>query len=106
MMLLQFFQVVRSILIDIIIEPVGEQQAGVGAPSEHDLPLRVIVLEVVLRNLYIQSLLHVSEIFSRQGTFVILLMSQDEYLPPVFRRYDVWSYFRRISQYPQLVAGF
>ena len=91
----------RSVLIYIIIEPVGEQQVRVGSPAEQDLLLRIIVLKIVGRDLDVQSFFYIAEIFSRQSILIVFLVAENENLPAVFRGNDMRPDLRRFCQNPQ-----
>lgn len=76
-------QIIRCCLIDIIIEPVGEQKVSMASPVEQWTLGHVVVGEVVLRDGGIQALFHVAEIFVGNGFAIIFQMTGDKELPAV-----------------------
>ena len=48
-------KIVRCFLIDVIVEPVAEQQIGVPAPAHDRLAAWIILRVIIARNLHIHS---------------------------------------------------
>ena len=89
--LLDFFllPVVGSDLVDVVVEPVGEEQTGMGPPAYHRISGGVIVREIVFWDCCVQALCAVPLIFILQGKWIVLQVSGDKDLPIVFREHDI-----------------
>ena len=62
--LFYLLQVIRSLLIDVVVEPVGVEQVGMCSPAVQRSLVRVVVTVVVSGLGYIQSLVQVTSVLS------------------------------------------
>ena len=85
----EIVQVIRRRLIQIVVEPVGEQQARVPSPPEHDLLLRIVIAEIIARNVNFDPFVDVSEVLICQCCLIVFLVPQDKYLSAVLCGYDM-----------------
>lgn len=81
--ILNFPHIVGRSLIDVIIEPVGEEKLPGGPPVDDGVSRGVILREVIHRNLWIHSFFQVTRILERQRVCVILQMAGDEEMAAV-----------------------
>ena len=72
------FNVVRCCLIYEIVQPVGKKQIGVRPPGNYRLLARIVIREIVFRNVNFKSLLLIAKVFVFQRILVILRMSRDK----------------------------
>ena len=100
--LTQIVQIVRRRLIQIVVEPIGEQQARVASPAEQYLLFRIVVSEVICGNFSFKSFVDVPEVLVGKRRLVVFRMTENEYLSAVFSGYDMRTSFFRLSQDPQL----
>ena len=70
--------VVWSILVDDIVEPVGKKQIGVAAPDKAGRLIGVVVWEIVVRDLDVKPLVHIPLILVCKGVAVVLRVSGDK----------------------------
>ena len=79
---MNLLQIVGGLLIDVVVEPVGEQQVAVAAPGDARGQGRVVVRVVVLGLVDGQAFLEVAAVFRVQRHGRILRVPRDEYLTP------------------------
>lgn len=71
-------QIVWRNLVDVIVKPVSEQQIAVAAPGGARFVLRVVLWEIVMRYLRVQTGFHIAEIFTCQGIGIVLRVAGDK----------------------------
>ncbi len=69
-------QIVWRNLVDVIVKPVSEQQIAVAAPGGARFVLRVVLWEIVMRYLRVQTGFHIAEIFTCQGIGIVLRVAR------------------------------
>ena len=79
----QSVQVVGGVLVDVVVQPVGIEQVGVGPPAKDRRLGRVVAGVVVFRGRDGQPPGHVPAVFGVQGQLVVLGVPGDEDLPAV-----------------------
>src|SRR6056297_1883990 len=84
--LFKLTQVVGGGLVDIVIQPVGEQQVGVGPPARRRRGLGIVVGKVVARDGDVQTLSHVATVLGGEGAGIVFQVAGNEDLSsPVSR---------------------
>ena len=73
----------RCLLVDVVIQPVHKQERRTRAPAHMRSLGRIVVREIVLRDLDRKSLIEISEILIPQRIDIVLGVSRDEELPSV-----------------------
>ena len=71
-------QIVWCNLVDVIVQPVSEQQITVAAPGSARFVLRVVLRKIVVGNLRVQTGFHIAEIFTCQGIGIVLGVAGDK----------------------------
>ena len=69
-------QIVWRDLVDVIIEPVGEQQIAMAAPCRARFILRIVTREVVIRHFRRQTGVHIPEVFASQRIGIIFRVAR------------------------------
>ena len=75
MELLNVSHIVRRRLIYIVVQPVGEKKLAGGTPGDDGSLGRIVVREIIHRNLGIHSTLQIPEVFQGQRVSVVLGMA-------------------------------
>ena len=75
---LEFLQVVGGRLVNIVVEPVGVQEVGVGAPVDDGGLGVVVVGEIVGGDLWVNACGFVAQVFFLEGVAVVFGMAGDE----------------------------
>ena len=73
-------QVVGGGLVDVVVQPVGVDELAGRAPANDGLLGGVVVGEVVLGDLDLQSLVHIPLVLQGQGVAVVFQVAQEEEL--------------------------
>ena len=81
--LLQFFQLEGSGLVDVVVDPVGVEKVGVRFPGDENVRRRVIVAEIVLRHIRVQTLREVALVLFFQRVGVVFAVTEYKNLPAV-----------------------
>ena len=71
-------QIVWRDLVDVIVEPVSEQQISVAAPGRPGRVLRIVFWEVVVRDIRVKARLEISEKFGLEGIVKEFGMARDK----------------------------
>ena len=66
-----FFQIIRSFLINVVVEPIGEEQVSVSTPSDMRRLARIVVQVVVLWFMDGQAFGEVALILSIEGIWFV-----------------------------------
>lgn len=82
-------QFVGRLLIDVVIEPVCEEQVAMSTPALGWNLLRVVIGEVVARDFDGEALVEITEILVLESVTVIFGVTHDEDLAAVIRDGDV-----------------
>ena len=82
-----FGDVVRSGLVDVVIEPVGIEQLAGAPPADDGRTGRVVVGEIVVGDVDGKALFLVPEILSGEGIRIILRVAGDEELAGILALY-------------------
>ena len=75
-------QIVRRVLVDVVVQPVGVQQVAVGAPAEQRVARGVVVGVVVAGDIDGLARLDVALVLGVEGVLIVLGVADDEDLPP------------------------
>ena len=102
----QFGKVEGSGLVNEVVEPVGVEEVGVGAPSDYGGLGYVVVREIIYGDMRVLARIKITEIFIRQGVGVIFAVTRYEYLLAVFGRHGVNSAFVGGGEYLEPVDRF
>ena len=94
-------QLVGRLLIDVVIEPVSEEQVAMSTPALGWNLLRVVIGEVVARDFDGESLVEITEVLVLECVAVILGVTHDEDLATIIRDGDIGASLFRIGQEPQ-----
>ena len=65
-------QIVWCNLVDVIVQPVSEQQITLAAPGSARFVLRVVLRKIVVGNLRVQTGYHLAELFTCQGIGIVV----------------------------------
>ena len=96
---------VGSRLIDIVVEPIAEEEVGMSAPADYGSASGVVIWEIAFGDTDGETLVDVAEILILESVAVILRMPHDEDLTAVRRRDEIWSGDRRIDQEFEIRVG-
>ncbi len=90
-------QLVRRLLIDVVVEPIGEEQMAVRPPTLCRSLLGVVIREVVARDFNRKTLVEIAEILVFESIAVILRVAHDKDLTAVIGYGDVGASLLRIG---------
>jgi hypothetical protein len=68
-------QIVWRDLVDVVVEPVDEQQVAMAAPGGARFILRIALREIVMRQFRTEASFHIAEIFIRQRVSIVFRVS-------------------------------
>ena len=74
-LLLNVADIVRRGLIHVIVQPVGIEQLGSGAPAYQGRLCGLVVGEVVVRNIDVDALVYIPEVLIGQGVGIVFGVS-------------------------------
>ena len=74
------FDIVRSLLIDVVVEPVGEEEVGMGAPGDNGSESRIVGAIVVAGNVYGKPLGEITAVLVVKSQGRIFGVASDEEL--------------------------
>ena len=64
-------QIVWSDLVDVIVKPVCKQQISMAAPGGSRFVLRIVLREIIIRDVRTQAGFHIAEIFAGQSVGIV-----------------------------------
>ena len=100
---LQLRQIVRSVEINDVVEPIVVKHIGVGTPQELRLLCGVVIGEVVAGNIGVDAFGYVTHVFLHQCVTAVFRVTRNEDVTAVLVGNDKCASLLRFCKYHQLV---
>lgn len=97
-MLFNVLNIIRRLLVNVVVDPVAIEEIGMGTPGDEGFLVRVVVIIIVLWQIDIITLAHVTLVLLVEGVRRILQVTGDEELTAATSHHDADTALRRLGE--------